>query len=454
MRGCVEKLKMGLIKIKSESNVQQVVALDIGTSKTATIIGEIMEGGGVKVLGKGSCPANGLEKGVVVSIEDTVNSIREAVNEAEVLTRSTIDTVYVGISGRHIGSASYEGQAAIKHREVSQADMDNAQATAQATAQMNVQENVQENAQENPLVNAQENARGRSLPVDHEVIHALPREYSVDGQGGIKDPLGMSGYRLQANVHIVTGATHPINNVRKCVQKSGFGVADIVAGVVASGYAVLEEEEKELGVCLLDIGGGTTDIIVFEKGSIAFTGLIEYAGESVTSDIALFWKTPISKAEEIKLKYGCALQELVGEDETIEVPGIAGRSPRAMKRSILAEIIESRYEEIFCETRDCLRKQGADQLAKSGFVLTGGSSRIEGVCELAASVFNAPVRVGQPRNGIEGLSDTVNNPAYATGVGILRYVALTSLAAQHGAIVAPDMLAAWERIKHWFSNLF
>ena len=426
MRGGVEKLKMHTMKIKSGPDAQQAVALDIGTSKTAAIIGEIMKDGKVNVLGVGSCPASGLKRGVVVNIEDTVNSIRKAVDEVELLTQMTVSDVYVGISGSHIEGFSCDGQAAIKHREVSQADMDSAMATAQAM----------------PL-------RG-----DQQVIHALPRDYSVDGQGEIKDPLGMSGYRLHANAHIVTGAIHQINNVKKCVQKCGLNVSDIVLEQIASGYAVLEEDEKELGVCLLDIGGGTTDIIVFNKGAIAYTVVIPFAGQHVTNDIALVWRTPTGKAEEMKLKYGCALKQLVGEDETIEVPGIADRAPRSMKRRALVEIIQSRYEEIFSMAHDKLREQEVDKLAISGFVLTGGGSKIEGVCELAENVFNAPVRIGQPKNGIEGLADIVNNPVYATGVGILRYVGLTSFPSQRDGVRAPDMLVVWGKIRHWFANLF
>ena len=426
MRGRVEKLRMHPMKIKPRPDAQQAVALDIGTSKTAAIVGEIMGNGNINVLGVGNCPANGLKKGVVVNIEDTVNSIRKAVDEVELLIQTTVSDVYVGISGSHIRSDSCEGETAIKHREVSQADMDSAMATAQA----------------------------RPLAADQQVIHALPRDYSVDGQNGIKDPLGMSGYRLHANAHIVTGAIHPINNVRKCVQKCGLNISDIVLEQIASGYAVLEEDEKELGVCLLDIGGGTTDIVVFNRGAIVYTAVMPIAGEHVTNDIAMVWRTPTGKAEEIKLKYGCALKQPVGEEETVEVPGIADRAPRSMKRRSLAAIIQSRYEEIFSEAHKRLREQGADKLAVSGFVLTGGSSRIEGICELAESVFNAPVRVGQPKNGIEGLADIVNNPIYATGVGILRYVALTSLSSRQDGIRATDMPAAWGKVKHWFADLF
>lgn len=414
------------MKIKSKSDPRQVVALDIGTSKTAVIVGDVSANGDVDMLGVGSCPAAGLKKGVVINIEDTVDSIRRATKEAELIVQRTVSDVYVGISGSHIKSISCSGQAAIKHHEVSQSDMDSAMATAQAM----------------------------QLPADQQVIHALPRDYSIDGQGEIKDPLGMSGYRLEANAHIVTGAIHPINNIKKCVNKCGLNVVDIVLEQIASGYAVLEEDEKELGVCLLDIGGGTTDVVVFSKGTIAYTLVIPIAGEAVTYDVATGLRTPTNKAEEIKLKYGCALKQRVGGEETIEVPGIANRPPQHLQRLALARIIQPRYEELFRLVYQELRGKGVDRLAVAGFVLTGGGSRVEGLCELAEGVFNAPVRLGQPGRSIAGQADIVSNPVYATGAGILRYVAVTSLVSRRDGTYMSNAPFTWSQFKRWLNDIF
>lgn len=414
------------MKIKSKTDLQQLAALDIGTSKTAVVVGDVAANGEVSVLGVGSCPANGLKKGVVVNIEDTARSIRRATEEVESLVQRTISDVYVGISGRHIRSTSCAGQAAIKHHEVTQADMDSAMAMAQAM----------------------------QLSTDQQVIHALPKGYSIDGQGDIKDPLGMSGYRLEADAHIVTGAIHPINNIRKCVHKCGLNVADIVLEQIASGYAVLEEDEKDLGVCLLDIGGGTTDVVVFSKGTIVHTLMKPLAGETVTHDIAVVQRIPTNKAEEIKLKYGCALKRLVGREETIEVAEIDSRLPKSLKRHTLAEIIQPRYEELFHLVYQDLQEKGIDKLAVSGFVLTGGGSRIEGVCELAEEVFDAPVRLGQPGHGITGLADIVSNPVYATSVGILRYVAMTSLASGRDGMYPLNLSFVWSQFRRWLHNAF
>ena len=416
------KKAMGM---KAEERI--LVALDIGTSKTAVIVGRDAGGRDVEVLGVGVCPSSGLKRGVVVDIEETVGSIRCAVEEAELTAETHVGEVYAGVSGSHIRSFSCEGMAAIKDNEVSQTDVDRAIEAAQAV----------------------------QLPADQQVLHVLPKDFSIDGQRGIKNPVGMSGYRLDAYVHLVTGATHPINNVVKCIKRCGLEIADIVLEQIASSQAVLDDDESELGVCLIDIGGGTTDVAVFQNGAVTYTAVIPIAGDHLTNDVAVTLRTPTKNAEEIKLKYGCALKRFAGEDETIEVPSVAERPPTRLRRRALAEVIQPRYEELFRLVREELSKEALDDLIVAGFVLTGGSSKMEGVPELAESTFNAPVRVGKPRNHVTGLVDIVSNPIYATGVGLLLFAkSKASADAGRGGYPRPGAGSPWRSLKHWFQRHF
>ena len=411
------------MSIKSDEKI--IVALDIGTSKTAAIIGRVVDEN-IEVLGIGTRPCEGLKKGVVVNIEATVDSIHGAVEEAELTADIKISTVYVGVSGSHIRSFSCEGMAPISNSEVSEADIERAIETAKAM----------------------------QLPADQQVLHVLSKDFSIDGQSGIKDPVGMSGYRLQANVHMVTGEVHPIKNITKCVQRCGLKISEIILEQLASGKAVLDSDENELGVCLLDIGGGTTDIVVFRNGAVAHTAVIPVAGDHVTNDIAVTLRTPTKNAEEIKLKYGCALKQFTREDETIEVPSMADRPSKPFRRCLLAEVIQPRYEELFNLVRKELRDKALEDLIVSGFVLTGGSSKMEGVSELAENVFNAPVRIGKPSANIIGLTDIVSNPIYATGIGLLCFASEKSFISERNKDLQLNVDLTWRKFKQWLQSHF
>jgi cell division protein FtsA len=375
---------------KNDRNL--IVGLDIGTSKVVAIVGEITHDGRVEVVGLGSHPSRGLKRGVVVDIESTVQSIQRAVEEAELMAGCEITTVYTGIAGGHIKGFNSQGIVAVKDKEVREADITRVIDAAKAVA----------------------------IPMDREVIHVLPQEFIIDDQGGIKEPLGMSGVRLEAKVHIVTGAVSSAQNIVKCANRTGLNVADIVLQPLASSEAVLGEDEKELGVCLVDIGGGTTDIAIFSGGSIAHTAVIALGGNNLTSDIAIGLRTPAHEAERIKQRYGCALASMVDKDETIEVPSVGGRQPRIIGRQILCEILEPRVEEIFQLVHREIQKCGFEDLLASGVVITGGSTLLAGMPELAEEVLGLPVRRGMPR-GIGGLVDVVKSPMYATGVGLVVY---------------------------------
>ena len=415
------KTAMGL-----KNGERLLVALDVGTSTTVAIVGRPTENEVIEVLGLGTYPSSGLKKGIVVNIEETVNAIRCAVEEAELMAEVHVSGVYVGVSGDHTRSFSCEGMAPIRDNEVSQLDLDRAIETAQAM----------------------------QLPSDQRVLHVLPKDFSIDGQGGVKDPVGMSGYRLHANVHMVTGGVHPINNILKCVKRCNLEIEDIVLEQIAVGAAVLDRDEKELGVCLLDIGGGTTDIAVFSKGTITHTAVIPIAGDHVTNDIAVTLRTPTRNAEEVKLKYGCALRQFAGEEEAIEVQSIAGRVPMRLRRRSLAEVIQPRYEELLKLVRGELCERSLEDVTVAGFVLTGGGAKMEGVVELAESVFNAPVRIGKPGTGITGIADIVNNPVYATGIGLLRFAIESSAVSGHGTRTGSGAGSAWEKMKNWYQKTF
>ncbi|MDK2922179.1 MAG: cell division protein FtsA [Desulfonauticus sp.] len=368
-----------------------IVGLDLGTTKICCVVGEITSEG-VDVIGIGTSPSTGLRKGVVVNIDQTVKSIKRAVEEAELMAGREIRSVYTGIAGSHIKGFNSHGVIAVKGGEVSSRDVDRVIDAAKAVA----------------------------IPLDREVIHILPQEYIVDEQRGIMDPLGMAGVRLEVKVHIVTGAVSSAQNIVRSCHRAGLDVEDIVLESLASAQAVLTEEEREIGVALVDIGGGTTDIAIFSNDSIRHTGVLAIGGTNLTNDIAFGLRTPMAAAEQIKIKYGCALADLVQDAEIIEVPSVGGRAPRKLSRHILAEICEPRMEELLALVDQELVRSGFKESIAAGVVLTGGAALIEGIQDLAEQIFNLPTRVGEPI-GVGGLKDVVNSPMYATAVGLLKY---------------------------------
>jgi cell division protein FtsA len=401
-----------------------IVGLDIGTTKICAIVGELTDSG-IDIIGIGTHPSKGLRKGVVVNIEATVASIRRAIEEAELMAGAEITHVYTGIAGGHIRGMNSAGIVAVKDGEVREADLQRVIDAAKAVA----------------------------IPMDREVIHVLPQEFIIDDQGGIKEPLGMAGVRLEAKVHIVTGAVSSAQNIVKCANKTGLNVSDIVLQPLASADAVLTEEEKELGVCLVDIGGGTTDIAIFSGGSIVHTAVIALGGHNLTSDIAIGLRTPAHEAERIKQKWGCALSSMVDKDETLEVPSVGGRSPRVLGRQILCEILEPRVEEIFQLVHREIQKCGYADLLASGVVITGGSTLLAGMPELAEEVMGLPVRRGMPR-GIGGLVDVVKSPMYATGVGLVVYGARHTDRSMFRIREENTYKKVKSRMKEWLTEIF
>ena len=369
-----------------------VVGLDIGTTKICAIVGEVKEEGRLDIVGIGSHPSRGLRKGVVVNIESTVESIKKAVEEAELMAGVEINAVYAGIAGSHIKSINSRGVIAIKDREITRADVERVIEAAKAVA----------------------------IPMDREVLHVLPQEFTIDDQDGIREPLGMCRVRLEAQVHVVTGAVTSAQNIVKSCSRAGLDVLDIVLEPLASSHAVLSPDEKELGVAVVDIGGGTTDLAIFIEGGIWHTAVLGIGGNHLTNDIAIGLRTPAAEAEKIKKKYGCALTSLVRDDETIEVASVGGRPPRILSRQVLSEIIEPRVEEIFGLVLKEIRKTGFEDRIASGVVITGGTSILDGMPEAAERVMELPARRGVPMN-IGGLVDVVNSPMYATGVGLVLY---------------------------------
>ncbi|MEJ2404973.1 MAG: cell division protein FtsA [Candidatus Thiodiazotropha sp.] len=408
---------------RSEKNL--IIGLDIGTSKVVAIVGEIKPDNGIEIIGIGSHPSRGLKKGVVVNIESTVQSIQRAVEEAELMAGCEIHSVYAGIAGSHIRSLNSHGIVAIKDKEVSQSDVER-------------------------VIDA---ARAVAIPADQKILHILPQEFIIDEQEGIRDPVGMSGVRLEARVHMVTGAVSAAQNIVKCVRRCGLEADDLILEQLASSYSVLSDDEKELGVCLVDIGGGTTDIAVFTGGAIRHTAVIPIAGDQVTNDIAVALRTPTQHAEEIKIKYACALTQLATSEETIEVPSIGERPPRRLSRQTLAEVVEPRYEELMTLIQAELRRSGFEDVIAGGVVLTGGSSKMEGVVDLAEEVFHMPVRLGVPRY-VTGLADVVRNPIYATGVGLLQFGQNNRTHGSRELANEGGLKAIWERMKHWFQGNF
>ena len=407
-----------------KSDRQIIVGLDIGTSKVVALVGEIAADNSIEIVGFGSQPSRGLKKGVVVNIESTVQSIQRAVEEAELMAGCEIHSVFAGIAGSHVRSLNSHGVVAIRDKEVGATDVDHVIDAAKAVA----------------------------IPADQKILHVLPQEFIIDGQEGIRDPVGMSGVRLEAKVHIVTGADSAAQNIEKCIQRCGLTVDDVVLEQLASSYAVLTEDEKELGVCIVDIGGGTTDIAVFSSGAIRHTAVIPIAGDQVTNDIAVSMRTPTQYAEDIKIRYACALSQLANPDETIEVPSVGDRPPRRLARQTLAEIVEPRYEELFTLIRDELRRSGFEEAIAAGIVLTGGSSKMEGAVDLAEEIFHMPVRLGSPA-GVTGLGDVVRNPIHATGVGLLLY-GRANAGGPAPKLVGDGVKTVVERMKSWFQGYF
>ncbi len=401
-----------------------IVGLDIGTTKICAVVGEIRPGG-VDIIGMGSHPSEGLRKGVVINIENTVNSIKEAVEEAETMAGCEISAVYSGIAGGHIKGFNSQGVIALKEREVTKKDIERVIEAASAVA----------------------------IPMDREVIHTLVQEFIVDDQDGILDPLGMAGVRLEAKVHIVTGAVTSAQNIIKCSNRAGLDVCDIILESLASSEAVLSKEERNLGSALIDFGGGTTDMAIFSRGSIKHTSVLALGGDNLTYDIAIGLRTPKVDAEKIKIKYGCGLSSLIGRDETIEVPGVGGRKPRILSRQILGEILEPRIEEIFSLIYGELASSGYEDGITSGVVVTGGSAELQGVTEMAEQIFNTPARVGYPQ-GISGLVEVVNKPMYATAVGLVLHGSKRSKKAKKFRIRDTNIFnRVMTRMKRWFKEV-
>jgi cell division protein FtsA len=408
---------------KSDKNM--IVGLDIGTSKVVAIVGEVTPEGEIDIVGLGSHPSRGLKKGVVVNIESTVQSIQRAVEEAELMAGCQINSVFAGIAGSHIRSLNSHGIVAIREREVTSGDLDR-------------------------VIDA---ARAVAIPADQRVLHILPQEFIIDQQEGIREPISMSGVRLEAKVHLVTGAVGAAQNIIKCVRRCGLEVDDIILEQLASSYSVLTEDEKELGVCLIDIGGGTTDIAVFTDGAIRHTAVIPIAGDQVTNDIAIALRTPTQYANDIKIKYACALRQLANPEETIEVPSVGDRPPRTLSRQTLAEVVEPRYEELLSLVQAELRKSGFEEIIAAGIVMTGGSSKMEGVIDLAEEIFHMPVRLGLPQY-VSGLSDVVKNPIFSTGVGLILFGDQNRNSGTRHIMTEGGLRGVFDRMKSWFQGNF
>ena len=379
-------------KNNSKNETDYLVALDVGTSKIVCLIGKVIDSHSIEVISMGSYPSSGLKKGVVVNIDATSDAIQKSVDQAVSSFDGKIKNVYVGIAGQHIKSLNSHGIVRIENKEVTSKDIDGVIDMAQDV----------------------------SIPSDQMLLHVLPKEFYIDDLDSIREPLGMSGAKLGAHVHLVTCAVTAMQNIEKCVRRSGLNIDGFVLEQLASSYSVLSDDEKELGVCLVDIGGGTTDIAIFNNGSITFTGVIPIAGDQVTSDIAVALRTPTPQAEDIKQKYGCAVSDFTQDDEVIAVPGVGGRPPRDLSRRSLADIIEPRYVELFELVKAEIERNGFESKIPAGIVLTGGTSQIEGAVELAESIFQTSVRLGNPEN-FTGMESILKNPIYATSLGLLGY---------------------------------
>ena len=410
---------------KAKENKNLIVGLDIGTSKIAVIVAEVKPEGGFDIIGMGSHPSRGLKKGVVVNIETTVNAIQRALEEAELMADCKIRDVYTGIAGSHIRSFNSQGMVAIKDKEVAQMDIDRVIETAKAV----------------------------QIPNDQQILHILNQEFIIDGQEDVREPLGMSGVRLEVRVHIVTGAVSAAQNIIKCVRRCGLEVRDLILQPLASAMAVVSDDEKDLGVCLVDMGGGTTDMAVFTHGSIRHTAVIPIAGDQITNDIAMALRTPTKDADDIKIKHGCALSQLADPQEMIEVPGVGDRESRQLSRKTLAEVIEPRVEELYSLVQSELRRSGYEELLSSGIVITGGSSAMRGMVELGEEIFHMPVRIGQPHYS-GGLAEVVRNPRYSTAVGLLLAGMHQHRQQQIARMQIGSFQQVLERMKSWFAGNF
>ncbi|KTD22187.1 cell division protein FtsA [Legionella lansingensis] len=409
---------------KTEKNI--ITGLDIGTSKVVALIGEVAADGAIEIIGIGRHPSRGLKRGVVVDIEATVNSIQRAVQEAELMAGCEVRTVYTGIAGSHIRSLNSHGIVAIKDLEVSQADVERVLDAAKAVA----------------------------IPADQKILHILPQEFIIDNQGSIREPVGMAGVRLEARVHIVTGAVSAAQNIAKCVRRCGLEVNDIILEQLASSHAVLTEDEKELGVCLIDIGGGTTDIAVFAEGAIQYTAVIPIAGDQVTNDIAMALRTPTKAAEAIKVKHACAMPELSNANEMIEVLSVNERPGRKISTKVLSDVVSARYEELFSLVRNELRRSGFEQRIAAGMVMTGGGACVRGAIELAEMCFEMPVRQGCAQQ-VSGLVEATVNPSMATGVGLLLHGFQQQYEGGYNVTSFSDSgKGMWARMKEWFNGNF
>jgi len=408
----------------ARDNKNLIVALDIGTAKVVCLVAELRADGALEVLGLGSHESKGLKKGVVVNIEATVAAIQRALEEAELMADCKITSAFVGIAGSHIRSFNSTGMVAIKEREVTALDVERALDTARAV----------------------------NIPTDQQILHVLRQEFIIDGQEDVREPVGMSGVRLEVKVHIVTGAVSAAQNIVKCVRRCGLDVNDLILQPLASARAVLSADEMDLGVCLVDIGGGTTDLAIFTHGAIRHTAVIPIAGDQITNDIAMALRTPTAEAEGIKTRHGVALRQLADPNEMIEVPGIGDRAPRVMSRQTLAEVIEPRAEELFSLVQQVLRESGYEELLSSGVVLTGGSALMQGMVELGEEIFHMPVRIGVPRYS-GGLAEVVRSPRYATAVGLLLEGASQM---QQGRIAkqSGSVRAVFGRMRDWFQRNF
>ena len=410
-------------KVREDKNL--IVGLDIGTSKIVTIVAELLPEGTLKVIGLGQHVSRGLKKGVVVNIDSTMQAIQRSIEEAELMADCKINTVFTGIAGSHIKSLNSHGMVKIKDAEVSQMDVDRVVETARAVA----------------------------LPADQQILHILTQEFIIDGQDDVREPLGMSGMKLEVKVHIVTGAVAAAQNIVKCIKRCGLEVSDLILQPLASSIAVLTEDEKELGVCLVDIGGGTTDIAVFKNGSIRHTAVIAVAGDQMTNDIAVAFRTPTQSAEEIKIKHGCALRQLADAREVVEVPGVDGREPRQLSIQTLAEVIEPRVVELYELVLQELRRSGMEEMIASGIVITGGSSMMRGMMELGEEIFHMPLRMGMPRY-VGGLSEVVSNPRYATAVGLILMGKQQLERQITGQMESSSVGRMFEKMKSWFQGNF
>ena len=410
-------------KVRDDKNL--IVGLDIGTSKIVTIVAELLPEGTLKVIGLGQHVSRGLKKGVVINIDSTMQAIQRSIEEAELMADCKINTVFTGIAGSHIKSLNSHGMVKIKDAEVSQMDVDRVVETARAVA----------------------------LPADQQILHILTQEFIIDGQDDVREPLGMSGMKLEVKVHIVTGAVAAAQNIVKCIKRCGLEVSDLILQPLASSIAVLTEDEKELGVCLVDIGGGTTDIAVFKNGSIRHTAVIAIAGDQMTNDVAVAFRTPTQSAEEIKIKHGCALRQLADAREVVEVPGVDGRDARQLSIQTLAEVIEPRVVELYELVLQELRRSGMEEMIASGIVITGGSAMMRGMMELGEEIFHMPVRLGMPRY-VGGLSEVVSNPRYATGVGLILMGKQQLERHLTGQMESSSIGRIFDKMKSWFQGNF